>query len=136
MGVPLHAPNLNTGDSLTYNTEAMIPVEVGKPSLRRQLFNLSLNQENHSVGHDLMNKLRDKSKICEIACKLRAARRYNTKVRSRSFKKGNLIWRIQSEARKTNNKVSSNWENPFQIRDVAAEGHRMPRTSSFTTVKY
>jgi len=49
--------------SLTYGTEEMIPVEVSEPSLKRQLFDLYLNQESLSVELDLLNKLRDKSKI-------------------------------------------------------------------------
>jgi len=48
----------------------MILVEVGEPSLRRQLFDLFINQESLSIGLDLLNELRDKSKIREAACKL------------------------------------------------------------------
>jgi len=67
--------------SLMYDTEVMIPVEVGEPSIRRHLFDLPLNQESLAVGLDLINELRNKSKICKAACKFRAVRRYNTKVR-------------------------------------------------------
>ena len=66
--------------SLTYDIEAMIPVEVGEPTIRRQLFDLSLNQESLSVGLDLLQELHDKSKIREVACKLRTTRQNNTKV--------------------------------------------------------
>ena len=94
--------------NLTYDTEAMIPVEVGESSLRRQIFDLSLNQESLSAGLDLINVLRDKSKIREAACQLRVARWYNTKVQSRSFKKGDLVWKMSSEARTVEGKFSSN----------------------------
>ena len=106
----MHPPTTiqETPHNLTYGTEAMIPVEVGEPSIRRQLFDLSLNKESLAVRLDLINELRDKSKICEAACKLRATRRYNTKVRTRSFHKGDLIWRMRSNARKTDDKFSSN----------------------------
>lgn len=77
--------------NLIYDTEAIIPVEVGEPSIRQQLFDLSLNQESLAVGLYLINKLRDKTKIREAACKLRAARRYNTKVQPKSFHKGDLV---------------------------------------------
>jgi len=109
--------------SLKYDTEIMTPVEVGDPSVKRQLFDLSLNQESLAVGLDLMNELRDKSKIREALCKLRAARRYNTKVRPRSFHKGDLVWRMHSDARKTDDKFSSNWEGLFRIRYVSEGGH-------------
>ena len=101
----------------------MIPVEVGKPTVRRQMFDLTLNEESLSVNLDLVNELCDKSKIREAACKLRAARCYNTKVRPRSFQKVDLVWRMRSDARKIEDKFSSNWEGPFRIREVAAGGY-------------
>jgi len=91
----------------------MIPVEVEEPSIRRQLFDLSLNKESLAVGLDLLNELRDKSKIREAACKLRAARRYNSKVKPKSFQQSDLVWRMRSNARKSDGKFSSNWEGPF-----------------------
>jgi len=63
----------------TYDTEAMIPVEMDEASFRRQLFNLSLIQESLAVGLDLLNELWDKSKFHETTHKLREVRRYNTK---------------------------------------------------------
>jgi len=108
--------------NLTYDTKAMIPVEVGEPSIRRQLFDLSLNKESLAVKIDLLNELHDKSKIRKAACKLRAARRYNTKVRPRSFHNGDLVWRLRSNAKKTDDKFSSNWEGPFRIREVREGG--------------
>jgi len=100
----------------------MILVEVGELSIRRQLFDLSLNQESLAVRLDLINEFRDKSKIREAACKLKATRRYNTKVRPRSFYKGDLVWRMRSNARKSDDKFSSNWEGPFRIREVGEGG--------------
>jgi len=108
--------------NLSYDTEAMIKIEVGEPSIRRQLFDLSLNKESLAVGLDLLNELRNKSKIHEAAFKLRAARRYNTEVRPRSFHKGDLVWRMRSNARKADDKFSSNWEGPFRIREVEEGG--------------
>jgi len=67
--------------SLTCGIEAMIPVEIGELSLRRQTLDLDLTKESLLVDHDLINELRDKRKIREEACKIRAARRYNSKVK-------------------------------------------------------
>jgi len=131
--------------SLTYGTEAMIPMEVGESSIRQKLLDLSLNKESLSVGLDLINELHDKSKIREAACKLRAARKYNTKDRSRSFHKGDLVWRMQSDARKSDGKFSLNWEGPFQIREVGEggayhlewlSGKIVPRTWNATHLKF
>jgi len=71
--------------NITYDIDAMIPVEVGEPTVRREMFDLTLNEESLSINLDLVNELHDKRKIQERTCKLRATRRYNTKVRLRSF---------------------------------------------------
>jgi len=52
-----------TPNNLTYGTEAMIPIELGEPTFRRQMFDLTLNEESLSVILDLVSELRDKSKI-------------------------------------------------------------------------
>ena len=57
------------------------------------MFDVTLNEESLAVNLDLVIELCDKSKIWETVCKLRASRRYNTKVRPRSFQKGDLFWR-------------------------------------------
>jgi len=51
--------------SLTYRTKAMIFVKVGEPSLRRQTLDLDLNKESLLADLDLINELRDKSRIRE-----------------------------------------------------------------------
>jgi len=122
--------------SLTYGTEAMIPVEVGEPSIRRQLFDLSLNKESLAVGLDLLNELRDKSKIREAACKLRASRRYNSKVQPRKFHQGDLVWRMRNNARKSDGKFSSNWEGLFRIREVGEGGGGLTTWNSYREKLY
>jgi len=57
-----------------------ISVEIGEPSLQQQTFDLNLNKESLLVGLDLINEFREKSRIREKYCKIRAARRYNSKV--------------------------------------------------------
>jgi len=78
------------------------------------MFDININQDNLSVGLDLINEFRDKSRIREEACKIQAARRYNSKVAPRSFQKEDLVWRMHNDARKTRRlvigKFSSNWK--------------------------
>jgi len=123
----------------------MIPVEIGEPSLSRQTLDLDLNKESLLVGLDLINELRDKCKIREEACKTWATRRYNSKVKPRSFQKGNLVWCMRSDARKDGGKFSSNWEGPFRVADTAAggayhleylSGKSIPRTWNATHLKF
>ena len=110
LGVQVH-PQTTTQEtpySLTYGTEAMIQVEVAEPTIRRQMFDLNLNEESLAVNLDLVSEFRDKSRIREAACKIRASKRYNTKVQPRCFQKGNLVWRMRSDASKIEGKFSSN----------------------------
>jgi len=69
----------------------MIPVEVGEPTLKRRLEDLDINNGNLRANLDLLEEHRDKAHIREEACKQRAARRYNTCVKPRSFQEGDLV---------------------------------------------
>jgi len=79
----------------------MLPVEVGEPTIRRELDNLKLNEEYLKTELDLLQEMRDKEKVREKACKQRAARRYNSKTKSRSFQEGEQVSRMRGEARKS-----------------------------------
>jgi len=109
------------------------------------MFDLTLNEESLAVNLDLVSDLRDKSKTRETACKLRASRRYNMKVRPRTFQKGDLVWKMRSDARRNEGKFSSNWEGPFRVRKVAKggayhlewlPGKIVPRTWNATHLKF
>jgi len=57
-----------------------------------QTLDLDLNKESLWVALNLINELRDKSRIREEACKMWVARRYNSKVKPRNFQKGDMVW--------------------------------------------
>jgi len=81
-------PHSATGESsynLTYGTDAMLPVEVGEPTIRKELHNLKMNEECLRAELDLLQETRDKAKIREEACKRMVARRYNSKTKPRAF---------------------------------------------------
>ena len=106
-------PQTSTGESpynLTYGTDAMLSVEIGEATIRRQLRDLSLNNECMKTELDLLDELREKARIKEAVCKQKAARRYNAKVNPRSFQQGDLVWRLTGDARKnqTDGKFAAN----------------------------
>jgi len=47
--------------SLVYGADAMIPVEIGEPFLRRELYNLTHNHQNMATHLDLLPELREKT---------------------------------------------------------------------------
>jgi len=55
--------------SLVYSAEAMIPVEIDKPSLRYQVYDPNQNQHNLCIHLDLLTELREKAQIRNIAVK-------------------------------------------------------------------
>jgi len=47
----------------------MIPVEIGKSSLPRELYDPDQNHQNMCTHIDLLDELRDKAQICNLAAK-------------------------------------------------------------------
>nr|KYP44268.1 Gypsy retrotransposon integrase-like protein 1 [Cajanus cajan] len=76
---------------LTYGSDAMILVEVGEPSHRRLNFDESQNEEQLRLNLDLLDETRECAKVQKEACKIRASRRYNSKLKPRSFHEGDLV---------------------------------------------
>lgn len=63
----------------------MIPLELDKPSLKRQMFDVNFNQESLAIGMDLINEYRDRSRIKEEVCKILETKRYNSEVKPKNF---------------------------------------------------
>jgi len=100
----------------------MIPVEIGEPSLPRELYDPTHNHQNMATHLDLLPELREKAQICNLAAKQRVTRKYNANLCPRSFIKGDLVWRMASSARKKDGKFSANWDGPYRIREDAGGG--------------
>jgi len=116
--------------SLVYGVDAMIPVEIGEPSLRRELYDSAQNHQNMATHLDLLSELREKAQIRNLAAKQRATRKYNANLCPRSFAKGDLVWRMASSARKKNGKFSANWDGPYRIReDIEGGAYRLEKLS-------
>jgi len=91
--------------SLTYGVEAMILVEVAEPTIRRQMFDLTLNEESLAVNLDLVNEFRDKNRFEEVTCKIRASRR---SLLCEELPEGRPCLENAHNARKNEGKFSSN----------------------------
>nr|KYP43134.1 Retrovirus-related Pol polyprotein from transposon 297 family [Cajanus cajan] len=132
---------------MTYGADAMIPVEVGETSHKRQVFNGEQNAQELLADLDLVDELRDEAQSHEEACKLRASRRYNTRVKPRSFRVGDLVWRLRGEARKdtSDGKLAPTWGGPFRVTEnlengayrlEELSGKPIPRTWNATHLKF
>jgi len=77
--------------SLVYGADAMIPVKIGEPSLRGELYDSAQNNQNMATHLDLLPELREKTQLRNVAAKQRVARKYNANLCPRSFAKGDLV---------------------------------------------
>ncbi|XP_072066722.1 uncharacterized protein [Arachis hypogaea] len=115
-------PQSSTGETpfrLTYGVDAVIPVEVGEPSLR-----LLLGGGSEAIEKDLVNETRQMAHLAEAAIKQRVALRYNGKVLKRSLGEGVLVLRCNDIGPPTpgEGKLAANWEGPYRVREVLGKG--------------
>ncbi|KAL5537617.1 hypothetical protein UlMin_044856 [Ulmus minor] len=71
--------------SMTYGTEAVLPVEVGEPSFCTTQFDSEVNDQGLALNLDLVEIKRDEAAIRVKANQATAARSYNPRVRIRRF---------------------------------------------------
>nr|KYP47653.1 Transposon Ty3-G Gag-Pol polyprotein [Cajanus cajan] len=109
---------------LTYGTDAMVPVEVGEPSFRRQYFQENTNDISLRAEVDMVDEVRVRAEIIAEACKQRMTRRFNSNLIKRSFKEGDLVWRVQGTTRRNSKegKLAANWDGPFRVRHSLENG--------------
>ena len=77
--------------SLAYRVEAMIPVELGVPSLRHETNNQEGNFALQRYELDLLEEKRDLATLRIASYKRRYKKYFNSKVKERRFKDGDLV---------------------------------------------
>ncbi|GJV89046.1 hypothetical protein Tco_1050550 [Tanacetum coccineum] len=82
----------DTPFSLTYGTKAVIPVEIGMPSLRYVEVNQAKNDNRLLLNLDILEKRREKAMVREARSKAKMEKYYNAKVRSTSFRPGDFVY--------------------------------------------
>ncbi|XP_050217513.1 uncharacterized protein LOC126668351 [Mercurialis annua] len=120
-------PRAGTGDtpfSLTYGCEAMIPVEIGMPTLRVQFFDEAKNEEEQKLCLDLLEERREQAALRIEAYKQRITKYHNKRVKPLSFQVGDLVLR-RADIAKGNagvGKLEPNWEGPYRVIEVGRAG--------------
>ncbi|GJY92100.1 reverse transcriptase domain-containing protein [Tanacetum coccineum] len=87
---------LSNGDtpfSLTYGTEAVIPAEIGMPTIRTAEVDMVQNDEALEINLDLLDERREQVAIREAKSKAKMEKYYNSKVHNTSFKPGDHVYR-------------------------------------------
>ncbi|XP_062100745.1 uncharacterized protein LOC133806667 [Humulus lupulus] len=113
----------STGESpyaMVYGTEAVIPTEVGPPTLRTKIAS-DPTTNNIQLLHnlDLLEEARTMTQLRLENYQKVAERYYNKRVHSRTFREGDWVLHKVTGNKK---KLEPNWEGPFQIIKVRGRG--------------
>ncbi|GKV40818.1 hypothetical protein SLEP1_g48419 [Rubroshorea leprosula] len=120
-------PSSTTGEtpfSLANGAEAVIPVEVELPSDRVARHNDLSNEQLLRENLDLIEEVREMSRIRNMAHQSRVARFYNKRVQARQFQVGDLVLRKAgiNNAYAHMGKLAPNWEGPYMVICVKRPG--------------
>ena len=120
-------PRTTTGESpftLTYGCEAMVPVEIGTGSFRRDNYDPENNELNHRLYLDMVEEVRADSQLKLAAYQQRTRKYFNRKVRARPLRVGDLVLRRMMPNMRTPGPgvFGANWEGPYIIKTVLWEG--------------
>uniref|UniRef100_A0A2N9FJR7 Uncharacterized protein n=1 Tax=Fagus sylvatica TaxID=28930 RepID=A0A2N9FJR7_FAGSY len=120
-------PRSSTGEtpySLTYGVEAVIPLEVGLPTLRSEEYDQDNNELVLAKDLDLAQERRDLAMIRLASYQGDLKKSYGKSVRERILAPGDLVLRkvLGSKRDPTQGKLGANWEGPYQIVSEAGLG--------------
>ncbi|XP_028091378.1 uncharacterized protein LOC114291717 [Camellia sinensis] len=132
--------------SLTYGMEAIIPLEVGLPTLRSELFESSSNEEAIAQALYMAEGRREAALIRLEAHQQQLIRSFNQKVFPRKFTPGELVLRkVMCHKRVLGEgKLGPNWEGPYKVTVVVGNdayyledlnGRAIPRPWSLANLK-
>ncbi|GLT28343.1 hypothetical protein SLA2020_032830 [Shorea laevis] len=113
-------PSSATGETpfcLAYGTEAIIPIEVGLSLGGSARHFDSNNEQLLRENTDLVEEIREKSCLKNIAYQSLVTRLYNKRVRARQFQVGDLVLRKAGliNAYSYMGKLAPNWEGPYVV---------------------
>ncbi|GKB53620.1 reverse transcriptase domain-containing protein [Tanacetum coccineum] len=141
----IKSSNGETPFSLTYGTEAVIPAEIGMPTLRTTEIDLTKNNEALGMNLDLIEERREQAAIQEAKSKKKMEKYYNSRVSSISFKPGDMVYCINEASHaRDEGKLGPKWEGPYEVKESLGKGayklkdckgNEMPRTWNICNLK-
>ena len=109
---------------LTYSIEAVIPVEVGVTSIRREAFNEECNDDKLRLNLDCLNEVRDKASSRMTKYQQKMAEYYNKRVKLRRLDIGDLVLRKVTIAIRdpAQGKLGPTREGPYRVIYYSRQG--------------
>jgi hypothetical protein len=101
--------------------EAVIPLEIGLPTIRTTDFDVQVNEDSLRKDLDLLEERRDMAIIHLAFYQQRIKRGHDKNVRARVFRAGDLVLRrVMTNTRKASDgKLGPNWEGPYKVVSLA-----------------
>ncbi|GJU04711.1 reverse transcriptase domain-containing protein [Tanacetum coccineum] len=119
----IKSSNGETPFSLTYGTEAVIPAEIGMPTLRTTEVDQANNNEALGINLDLIEERREQAAIQEAKSKKKMEKYYNSRVRGTSFKPGEMVYRSNEASHaQDGGKLGPKWEGPYEVKESLGKG--------------
>ncbi|XP_075655089.1 uncharacterized protein LOC142625291 [Castanea sativa] len=117
-------PTRETPFRLTYGTEAVIPVEVGVASVRREVFREKDNDDQLRINLDCLDEIKDKASSKTVEYQQKMIEYYNKRVKLRRLDIGDLVLRKVTTATKdsTQGKLGPMWEGPYRVVHYSRQG--------------
>ena len=115
---------------LTYGTEAVISVEVGITSTRREMFRKESNDDQLKVNLNCLDEIRDEGSSRMTKYQQKMAKYYNKRVKLKRIDIRNLVLRKVTPATKDSvqGKLNPTWEGPYQIVHYSRQRSYHPET--------
>nr|GEZ74327.1 reverse transcriptase domain-containing protein [Tanacetum cinerariifolium] len=107
LGDRIKASNEDTPFSLTYETEAVIPAEIGMPTLKTTKVDLVGNNEALEINLDLLEEKREEAAIREAKSKAKIEKYYNSKKHQRHVDPGSDVWEPSAGQREAADKLDT-----------------------------
>ena len=114
--------------ALAYGVEAVIPLEIGLPTIRTTDFDVQINEDSLRKNLDLLEERRDMAVIRLASYQQQIKREHDKNVRERAFRTGDLILtKVMTNTRKASDgKLGPNWERPYKVASLAGlEAYRL-----------
>nr|GEW42197.1 hypothetical protein [Tanacetum cinerariifolium] len=124
----IKSSNGETPFSLTYGAEAVIPAEIGMPTLRTAEVDMVKNNEDLGTSLDLLEEKREQAVYQEARNKAKMKGYYNAGVRSTSFRPGDFVYRNNEASHaEDGGKLRPKWEGPYEVTEALEKGAYMLR---------
>ena len=117
-------PTGETPFRLAYESDAVIPAEVGLISYRVENYAEGRNEEAIHLQLDLVDKVRATAEQRLAQYQNLMAKHYNSNVRHRDFQVGDLVlWKVMGATKDpSQGKFGPNWEGPYRITSWQRKG--------------